>query len=313
MADYQNLRDDIRELAGRIATNGLVSMTHSAPPTFRAVVHIIPTLAERGAVKEATLLTGLLADQRDENGGWDTPWMTVYAIEALVGLALRGIMLEDPSVLDHAVRYLRGASSLSPVDRELRLSRALVLAGVAKKDAMLIDAGMLRARSVAEKGLSEDRPLTDVLHGLLALTDLYAISNDAATSEIIKEQIAKFKIDSPEAWADDEENEVISRAGTILAKMSYKDAAIKAYDLAHKKSSHELDTVTLKHRIELGARLYGEHPDTKFPMHGVSLSLSPNEMSELDRDDFESHDSQLPPGTDYPYRFFKRRRTGICP
>ncbi len=259
MADAAKLKIDIGELAARILPNHMLAGTHGGAEDTLATAIAIPTFAERGFKSEAIEAAAALAKKRDHHGGWTSTWNTVLALEAYVSLLLRGIAFEGLSdIIDRALIVVRDKPTIEPAEHELRLSRAIVLAGMGKKDTHLIDAGMLRARAVAERGIKWSSSLETALHGLLAFTDLGTVSNDQATRQVVEKQIDELSLTEIDAWCGDESVEVIARAGIVLAKLGHGDAAKRAYEKACSIHADRLDTPALKHRIELGARIYGD-------------------------------------------------------
>lgn len=113
MSDHRDLRNDIVELKNRLS-EGMVCLTARGKVSVRATAHAIPTLAERGMVGAAHHLAEHLADYRDEEGGWDDPWSTIFALEAYVGLMLRGVPVDgSEDVIRYAVKVLRSAEQFA--------------------------------------------------------------------------------------------------------------------------------------------------------------------------------------------------------
>ncbi len=259
MSAHETLGVDVAELLRRRTADGMLLDRRNGEEDLLATAMVIPTFAERGRTEEAVRAAEALARRRDHTGGWDDPWTTVIALEAFIGLKLRGVPFEDiDGVIDRAVEVLRGTVPLPSRERELRLSRALVLAGLSKQEATLVDAGLLRARGVLdgnEQGWRED--LGEALHGLLALVDLHAVTRDEATAALIRERFDAFGFIGSRRWSELQPVDSIARAGIVLAKMNHENEARAAYDLCLGAAAETLDTISLKHRVELGARLYG--------------------------------------------------------
>lgn len=258
MVNAHRLSHDMEELLARIAPDGLVMEERDGAGTVKATALAIPTFAERGRSQEAEDAARRLLDQRNATGGWDDPASTIYAIEALTALKLRGLTVDDlDSAIVTAVKTLRDQQTMEELEWELRLSRGLVLAGLARQDAPCIDAGLMRIRSALDRTSAWSEVLSTTLHGLLALVDLYTITNDDATGELIESRVNDLKLAQLDACASGQDTGVICRAGIVLAKLGKADAAREAYERAFKQAPNpaELTTDDLKHRVELGARL----------------------------------------------------------
>ncbi len=256
MAEPTKLHTDLVELLARIHADGYVSDTHDGTPDLLSTLHALPTLGERGCVEEVREITRTVLDARDEEGGWDDTWTTVIAVESLVGLKLRNLPVDGVvEALEFAVNVLRSAPPLEPMERELRLARALVLAGMARQEPALLDAGILRIHALLDTAPLWSDDLTETLHGLLSLVDLLAISKDDATRALIEQQISSTNLEDVDAWAANAPVQLQTRAGIVLAKLDRVEPAVALLSLANQSDAASCDTISLKHRIELAARL----------------------------------------------------------
>jgi len=267
MADKRDLKRDTAVLVQRVDDQGWVSSHSEVHDDLHATAHVVPTLASLGRKSQAEAGARQLMMRRDEAGGWDDPLTTVLALEAFVALKLRGIDTHDISrVVENGIRALRDQPLLELLEHELRVARVIVLAGLSRQDAALIDAGLLRARSALETNPKWSRDLQTVQHGLIALVDLYLITQDFGLRELIDMLLSEFGLlDKSASWSTGKSLEVISRTGTILEKLGHKELAKTAYDIAFSMADAEkLDSVSLKMRIELGVRLFGaiEEPES---------------------------------------------------
>ncbi|MCB2210543.1 tetratricopeptide repeat protein [bacterium] len=256
MAEPTKLHTDLVELLARIQADGYVSDTHDGTSDLLSTLHALPTLGERGCVEEVREIARTVLDARDEEGGWDDTWKTVIAVESLVGLKLRNLPVDGVvEALEYAVNVLRSAPPLEPMERELRLARALVLAGMARQESALLDAGILRIHALLDTTPQWSTDLTETLHGLLSLVDLLAISKDDATRALIEQQIQSTNLEDVDAWAVNAPVQLQTRAGIVLAKLERVEPARALLALANGADAATCDTITLKHRIELAARL----------------------------------------------------------
>ncbi len=258
MADHRQLKQDVDELLKRVGTNGLITSGTNGKEDILSTALAIPTLAERGFVELAIKLVEKLSSRRDFEGGWDDPWTTLLATEGLIGLRLRGIPVHGlEEVIDQAIKALKNVGTLETSDRELRLARVLVLDGLSRRDARRIDSGLIRARAAVDQGINFDATKSDALHGLLSLVDLFLVTSDSATRELVDKRSDYMQLRHVESWSG-EDTEVLARAGVVAEKLQLMEQAQKYYELASGQEAAELSTAALKHRVELGARLYGE-------------------------------------------------------
>jgi len=256
MADNTTLNNDLTELLSRLQADGFILDARNGQPDLLSSLHCLPTLGERGRMDEAKRVTQAVLDARDEEGGWDETWMTVIGVEALVALKLRSLPIDGVmNALEFAVTNLRSAQPLSPMERELRLARVLVLSGMARQDSTLIDAGILRIHGLLDTTSDWSVEITENLHGLLSLVDLLTISKDANTRELIESKIADTNMENVKGWAHGADECVRARAGIILFKLGRSEPARELLTLATITPSARCDTITLKHRIELAVRL----------------------------------------------------------
>ncbi|MCB2198221.1 tetratricopeptide repeat protein [bacterium] len=257
MNHSQIVQDDVRELISRIGSDHLVVDDSSGTPSILATSFALPTLAERGEIQSALLIANTLLEGRDSDGGWDDPYQTIIALEAFTGLKLRTVEVKDvDDLLRRTVRVLRDQARLQPVELELRLARSLVLAGLALQDPQVIDAGMMRARSVLDRGMIWSDDIGNQLHGLLALADLSMVTQDVGTADIVNSQLESFGLTDTADWTEGQPVEYLARAGIILEKMGKRETANQLYlKSVEAEDATKLTTIALKHRIELGARL----------------------------------------------------------
>lgn len=257
MNHSQAVQDDVRELISRIGSDHLVANAQGGEGTVLATAYALPTLAERGETNSAILIANTLAGHRDSDGGWDEPFQSIISLEAFTALKLRAFDISGiDDILRQTLRVLRDQARMQPIEHELRLARSLVLAGLALQDPQVIDAGMMRARSVLDRGMTWSKSNGDRLHAMLALADLSMVTKDVGTADLVNKQLDKFGFSKSIRWAEAETVEVKCRAGIVLEKMGKGETA----DLLYRASlegavAADLDTVSLKHRIELGARL----------------------------------------------------------
>ncbi len=256
------LQDDLNELVKRIRKDGFVSDKRKGKPDILSTAFSLPTLAERGKIDETKQLAEVLLNSRDEEGGWDDDWNTIISLEGLVGLKLRGFQLDElDDAIKQAVTVLKGIPAQSSADQELRLSRSLVLAGLALNEAKMIDVGLLRVRAVLDKGFSDIIERSEAIHGLLSLADLHTITKDPSIKVVLDKRIEFHELSNPDQWAEGEDVSVVACAGTILEKTGNKTAAQKVFEIVSDKKPSSLDSISLKHRTELAVRLFD--PDSK--------------------------------------------------
>jgi tetratricopeptide (TPR) repeat protein len=256
MVEHTLLQADLDELLTRLTPDGYVRDARDGQPNLISTLFTIPTLGERDKIEETTKLVQTVLDARDEEGGWDDPWATMLGVEALVALQLRNIRVDGVAeALDFAVNALRSAKPLAPMERELRLSRALILAGMAKQDPTLLDAGILRIHGLLDTSPKWSTDMTEGWHGLLSLADLLTISKDESTRELIKSRIDEAQLDDVSDWGMKATECVRARAGIVMFKLGHIESAQELLVLATQTPAKYADTVTLKHRIELAARL----------------------------------------------------------
>ncbi|MFH0882766.1 MAG: tetratricopeptide repeat protein [bacterium] len=284
MPDKRDLNRDAAEFISRCEDRGFAIDLGESEGDVLAIAHSIPTLASIGRKSQAIAGARALMQARDDRGGWDDPLTSVIALEAFVALKLRAMDLPDgPQVVEYAVRYLRDTRPLDLLEHELRLSRSLVLAGLARQDAALIDAGLLRARSALENDPVWARDLDIALHGLLAVADLVTITRDATTEELISRLLSEHRLDSiDQEWIDLQTVSTLARAGTVLEKLGRSDAAMELYEKAVEKAEpSSLDTISLKFRVELGVRLFGD-PEIEDNSDPEAKSFTSVETGEAD-------------------------------
>jgi tetratricopeptide (TPR) repeat protein len=260
MAGTVEFNRDIEELLKRIADTGMIFLERSGKEDIISTALSIPTLAERGYVDHAIRSSIKLLQYRDVTGGWDYPLTTIFCLEAIIGLKLRGISFDgQEEAIKYAIKTLYDTQTLETAEYELRLARVIVLVGLAAKDAKIIDSGLLRARSVLDREFGWSDELSIVLHGLLALADLFAVTLDSATRGIIDKTISDLRLGNEEYLKSFESAESLSRLGIIFEKLGNRTLSEKIYQSSVGLSSPEmLTTSSLKYRIELGARLYGK-------------------------------------------------------
>ncbi len=288
MPDKRDLNRDAAEFASRFTESSPEESSGDSVQNVLILAHAIPTLASIGEKKRATDAALKLLRMRDDRGGWDDPLPTVIALEAFVALRLRGMDLDDgPQAVEYAVRFLRDSRPLELLEHELRLARSLVLAGLARQDAALIDAGLLRARSALEKEPRWSRDLDIALHGLLAVADLVTITKDSTTEQLISRLLAEHHLDQPEPEGIEAQSvAVLARAGTVLEKLGRRDAAVAMYKRAVESAdAASLDTASLKFRVELGVRIFGEPGDQggagEIPAGGEQPDQTEQQTAEL--------------------------------
>ncbi|GBE30304.1 MAG TPA: hypothetical protein ENH10_00400 [Bacteroidetes bacterium] len=294
MTDNTTLNNDLAELLARLQPDGFVLDARNGKPDLLSSLHCLPTLGERGRMEEAKRVTQAVLDARDEEGGWDETWTTVIGVEALVALKLRNLPIDGVmNALEFAVSSLRSATPLSPMERELRLARALVLSGMARKDSTLIDAGILRIHGLLDTTSDWSGEISENLHGLLSLVDLLTVSKDANTRELIESKIAETNMANVKAWAHGADECVRARAGIILFKLGRPEPANELLILATITPSARCDTITLKHRIELAVRLgISENSPEEKSIVGEAESVLNNGLNDRSK---ESLDEEFTP------------------
>lgn len=288
MVDKKSLIQDIEELKLRVSISGMLKRVRDGEDDLLTTAHSVPTLASVGMTDEAVAGMRALLLQRDEFGGWDEPATTIIALEALVALTLRKITVpHSDGAIDIAVKVLRDHRPLDQPEWELRLARAIVLSGLASQDAAVIDAGLLRARSLLEGSPAWNESLPERLHALLALTDLVTISKDPGTQDILTTMLKNIgMIGGDGSWMHEITSETAARAGNILEKLGHHDQAVAAYEFSSKLALHSsMSTTALKHRVELGVRLFGEPASNdlsqeKEPEEEASQTEVSNEVEE---------------------------------
>ena len=133
------------------------------------------------------------------------------------------------------------------------------------QDSTLLDAGILRIHALLDTSPQWSSNMEDGWHGLLSLADLLAISKDASTRELIESRIQDAKLLDVDTWGMKTTECIRARAGIVLFKLGYVGAAEQLYAMSRQTASEDVDTITLKHRIELAARLETiapEHSET---------------------------------------------------
>ncbi|MBZ0265087.1 glycosyltransferase [bacterium] len=282
------LRQDIEELLKRCQDVDLVARKNEQSGDLFSTALVVPTLAERGYINFAKHFAAQLIERRDHEGGWDDNWTTTVVLEAFVGLSLRGHPVPgSEQVILRAAEVLKGADAQDITDRELRVSRTIVLAGLALQNSQLIDAGLLRARSVIDSGWSPDDEISECLHGFLALTDINLLNKDSNLSALLYKEMHDSGLEDPDRIAQRESIEVLCRAGTVLEKVGKRNIAEKYYELACKSPASTLTTATLKFRIELGARLIGKHADAQSDFEDLEIAESPVSAESIEQSKVE--------------------------
>ena len=206
---------------------------------------------------------------------------TVIALEAFIAMKLRSMDVSDgPQVIEYAVRALRDTRPLELLEHELRIARSLVLAGLARQEPAMIDAGLLRARSVLENDPAWSKNLELALHGLVAIADIVAITRDAATEELVTKLLSDHHLDPCEPiWMASQTIASLSRAGTVLEKLGRRDAAMDYFKTAAAKGDAKtLEFLDLKFRVELGVRLFGV-PDLEEPVQNTQETEGPSDSA----------------------------------
>jgi len=256
MTDFNHLSKDVSELLSRITRNNTILENSGSESTLETTIVIIPTLAERKFTEKAKLILESVVKKLDS----ENFWQNVYFLEAVSAMCLRGIESEDSEErIRNSVEQVIKLSKNKELEYILRAARSIVIAGLALKDSEVVENGLIQARSAVENGNEWSENYDKALNGLLALADLYKISNDEATYSIIQERLQTLDVNSASLIKKTTEPDLLARSGVILEKLGEIDEAGLIYShLVKAFSPDELSSSALKFRIELGARLFGE-------------------------------------------------------
>jgi tetratricopeptide (TPR) repeat protein len=256
MSGKQYLEQDIAELTSRISGSLVVLESDGKECSKETSILVIPTLAERHYSDEARGLFETLYAKVDLSAFWQS----IYLLEAASSLKLRGIELKDVDTrIVQCVDTVLKLCENRQTEDVLRAARAIVIAGLALKDSIVVENGLVQARKAVETAKKWSKDLDKALHALISLVDLYKISNDEATLILIQDRTKALELSAESMIEQSVDPDLLSRFGVVAAKLDEKKDAEALYVHVCKGfSPKEITTSALKYRIELGARLYGD-------------------------------------------------------